>query len=159
MTLQDLLPLPAVTADTRRRWWMLVERAFYQDFLEPFPQDTARQRWALAFVCTALKAGLPVKDTDADRRGWRSLDNSVIWACDAANWRALGGHPDALRRNKHGGLRAAVQDQLIRRWKVMWEIGETVWAAPDGRYICAHGDGVNSPVLVAEMTRGQEATS
>ena len=60
MTLQDLLPLPAVTADTRRRWWMLVERALYQDFLEPFPQDTARQRWALAFVCTALKAGLPV---------------------------------------------------------------------------------------------------
>ena len=37
MTLSDLLPLPAVTADTCRRWWMLVEGSFYQDVLEPFP--------------------------------------------------------------------------------------------------------------------------
>ena len=59
----------------------------------------------------------------------------------------MGGHPDALRRNKHGGLRAAVQDQLISRWRAMARIGvTTVWAAPDGRYIGAHGDGVRSPV-------------
>ena len=154
VTLPDLLPLLAVTADMRRRWWVLVEKPFYKDILEPFPQRTARQRWVLAFVCTALKAGLPLSD-DPDRPGWRSLHNPVIWACDAANWRAMGGHPDALRRNKHGGLRAAVQDQLISRWRTM----DTVWAAPDGRYICAYGYGCSSPVLIAEMTGGPEATS
>ena len=146
VTLPDLLPLLAVTADMRRRWWVLVEKPSYQDTLKPFPQSTARQRWVLAFTCTALKAGLPLRD-DTDRRGWRSLEDPVIWACDEANWRAMGGHPDALRRNKHGGLRAAVQDQLISRWRAMARIGvTTVWAAPDGRYIGAHGDGVRSPV-------------
>ena len=70
----------------------------------------------------------------------------------------MGGHPDALRRNKHGDLRAAVQDQLISRWRAMARIGvTTVWTAPDGRYIGAHGDGVRSPVLTAEMTGSQEA--
>ena len=71
----------------------------------------------------------------------------------------MGGHPDALRRNRHGGLRADVQDQLISRWGTMKRIGETVWVAPDGRYICAHGDGVSSPVLIAEMTKGPKAKS
>ena len=34
----------------------------------------------------------------------------------------------------------------------MERIGVTiVWAAPDGRYIGALGDGVRSPVLIAEM--------
>ena len=157
VTLPELLPLLAVTTDMRRRWWVLVEKPSYQDTLKPFPQSTARQRWVLAFTCTALKAGLPLRD-DTDRRGWRSLEDPVIWACDEANWRAMGGHPDALRRNKHGGLRAAVQDQLISRWRAMARIGvTTVWAAPDGRYIGAHGDGVRSPVLTAEMTGSQEA--
>ena len=100
VTLPALLPLLAVTADMRRRWWVLVEKpSYYQDTLEPFPQSTERQRWVLAFTCTALKAGLPLRD-DTDRRGWRSLEDPVIWACEEANWRAMGGHSDALRRNK-----------------------------------------------------------
>ena len=37
VTLPDLLPLLAVTADMRRRWWVLVEKPSYQDTLKPFP--------------------------------------------------------------------------------------------------------------------------
>ena len=59
VTLPDLLPLLAVTADMRRRWWVLVEKPSYQDTLKPFPQSTAASGGYLRSPARRSKQGYP----------------------------------------------------------------------------------------------------
>lgn len=157
MRIAELVSLLPASEEAQTRFFALrerdVPRRYYGDKIIQFPQQTKAQKWMVRFVLSALQAGLPSRQDE--RTGWKKLEDPVRWVTD--NWERAGGSRHALRKKpQYDGSYHPLKRywwQLERRYRnATRRYGRTIWEAPDGRLIFAHGDGgAGSPVMKEAM--------